>query len=295
MPHKSLDEIQALLDGPVNSIPTPFLANGDLDWQGIGRIIESGIAAGSRVSLLTAGDSMFDFLTEREIADLTKCVVERTNGRTLTVAAVFRWWTGKMLDFARYCRDLGVDVLMVLPSERVTDPQGLIACYRAVAAIMPVMLVGYPPDAVLDGLTDTPAICAFKEDGTEAYAIRAIAKYGRTWQFITGGGYLRHYTQRPFGCRAYFSYLAGFAPHLARQFDAAILRRDEASLHHIMVEVERPFFELAGRYPGGFHAVWRATLELNGVAARGLRAPWASLSDADLERLRGELHPLGLI
>jgi hypothetical protein len=84
---KSPEDIKRELRGPVNPIPTPFLADGQLDWQGFRNIIEIGITGGSPVSLLTYGDGQFDFLSDDEVAQLTRCLVEQTNGRALTVAA----------------------------------------------------------------------------------------------------------------------------------------------------------------------------------------------------------------
>ena len=74
--------IKARLDGPVNSIPTPFLANGDIDIDGVRNIIDVGIAGGSEVSLLTYGDSQFDHLSDEEVAELTRCLIDQVKGRT---------------------------------------------------------------------------------------------------------------------------------------------------------------------------------------------------------------------
>ena len=89
---KSPEDIKRELRGPVNPIPTPFLADGQLDWEGFRNIIEIGITGGSPVSLLTYGDGQFDFLSDDEVAQLTRCLVEQTAGRALTVAAT-RFWT----------------------------------------------------------------------------------------------------------------------------------------------------------------------------------------------------------
>src|SRR6478735_12463919 len=113
-------ELRARVQGPVNSIYTTFTRAGALDWPGIRATIEAGIAGGSGVGLLTYGDSQFDFLSDQEVAALTRVLVEQTAGRALTVAATKRWWQGTTIEFARYCRDLGVDLLMMLPSDHAT-------------------------------------------------------------------------------------------------------------------------------------------------------------------------------
>ena len=85
------EEIKTQLEGPVNSIPTTFLPDCQLDWEGISRMIEVGIAGGSNVSLLTYGDSQFDFLADDEVGQLTRFLIDRVDGRALTVAATRRW------------------------------------------------------------------------------------------------------------------------------------------------------------------------------------------------------------
>lgn len=286
--------VEHAIQGPVNSIPTPFTHEGSVDWDGVRAIIDSGIAGGSQVSLLTPGDSQFDCLTPEEIHELTRVLVEHVDGRAMTVAAVWGWGTSRAEAFAGFCRDLGVDCLMVLPTDRVTKPDALAGYYKSLAAVMPVMLVGYPPEAVLDLLVDEPNIRAFKEDGTLDYAVRTMARYGGSWRFITGGGYWRHYTQRPFGCRAYFSWWHSFRPALGRAYENAINQGNQAELTRLMVDIEAPLFRLSADFPGGFQSVWRGLFELNGVAERWMRPPHPSLSDSDMVRLAQACRPLGL-
>ncbi len=71
------DDIRARLLGPVASIPTPFSADGEIHWDGVANIIETALAGGSTVILLTAGDSQYFFLTQVEIARLTRFVIAR--------------------------------------------------------------------------------------------------------------------------------------------------------------------------------------------------------------------------
>src|SRR6478752_3884005 len=106
-------ELRARVRGPVNSIYTTFTRDGDLDWPGIRSMVEAGITGGSEISLLTFGDSQLDFLSDQEVAELTRVMVEQTGGRALTVAATKRWSQRQTLEFARYCKDLGVDLLMM--------------------------------------------------------------------------------------------------------------------------------------------------------------------------------------
>ena len=291
---KSPEEVKVGLHGPVNTIPTPFLTDGQIDWKGFRTIVEIGITGGSQVSLLTYGDSQFDFLTDDEVMELTRCLVDQAGGRALTVAATRFWPDAKAVDFARFCKDIGVDVLMVRPIARAL-PKGQIRHYRAVAEIMPVMLVGWPSYDILDALVDVPNICCFKEDGNLNYTVDAIQTYGKVWKFMTGGGLWRNYAQWPWRQEAFFCYFSSFAPHLARSYWQAVQNLDVAAAGKIIQEVEFPFRYLAETASGGFQGLWRTTLELNGVASRYLRLPLDSAPDEEVEKLSEPLNELGLI
>src|SRR6185312_14300727 len=114
---KTLPEIRHALSGPIASISTPFTRDGAIDYRGLRTIIDYAIAAGSRTVLLTYGDSLYSLLTDQEVAEVTKVTVEHTANRAMVVAADRIWWTGKTAEFARYCREIGADMLMVLPPE----------------------------------------------------------------------------------------------------------------------------------------------------------------------------------
>lgn len=293
-PAKNPEEIKTLLEGPVNSIPTTFLPDGQLDWEGIGNIIEVGIAGGSAVSLLTYGDSQFEFLSDDEVAQLTRFMVDRVDHRALTVAATRRWPDDKAVQFAEYCRDLGADVLMVLPSDHAS-PLGKTAHYRKIAAVMPLMLVGYPSYEILDALLDVPNICTFKEDGTLEYATATMHRYGDRWKFMTGGGLWRNYAQWPYGVSAFFCYPSSFAADIATRYWQAFQQGDAKAAAAIITQIEDPFWGIAADVAGGGQAVWRTALELNGIAARFLRPPMITASDEEKEKIGAVLNAIGLI
>ena len=125
-------------------------------------------------------------LADDEVAEVTATVADHARGRALTVAADRDWWTGKTVEFARYCREIGIDVLMVKPP--VWSPPGrdeFVEHYRAVAAEIPVMLVtnvwGGMPELALsvaaELLDRVEGVVALKDDmgGETARKITAMA------------------------------------------------------------------------------------------------------------------------
>src|SRR5215469_11542907 len=77
----SPEEVKARLRGPILSIPTPFTADFGVDYQGVRNMIHLGLAHGVQVYELTAGNSRYDVLSDDEIKQLTRVVVETVNGR----------------------------------------------------------------------------------------------------------------------------------------------------------------------------------------------------------------------
>jgi dihydrodipicolinate synthase/N-acetylneuraminate lyase len=283
----------------VNSIPTPFLPDGEIDRDGVRNIIDKGIGGASTVACLTAGDSQLGYLTDDEIKELVRILVEHTGGRSLTVAATSICGTKEAVALAHFCKETGADILM----PRAYDGAGTyqvgvketVEFYRAVAKVMPVMMVGWPPHEALDELLNEENILSLKEDGTEGYAIRTAAKYGRHWQMMTGGTLWRHYTQWPYGCRAFFSHFHSYAPHFANDYWGAVQKGDEKSALEVITKVELPLFELAEKYLG-WQPLWRAILTLGGIIqSQALRSPAQSVPDKELEKLQADLESLGVL
>ena len=75
------------------------------------------IEVGSKALILTHGNSLYSLLTDQEIGEITRVVAEHNAGRAMIVAADNIWWTGKEIEFARYAREVGADMLMVLPPD----------------------------------------------------------------------------------------------------------------------------------------------------------------------------------
>jgi len=224
-----IQDIRDRLAGPVTSVPVTFTADGEVNWDGVCNTIEAGIAGGSNVSLLTYGDGQFDLLSDAEHARLTRTLIEQSAGRSLTVAANRRWPLRKRIEYAEFCRDLGVDLLMCCQPDvmLVARPDMDVAgYYKALADVMPVMLVGWPEFPVLDQLVDHPRICTFKHDGTIDYGLKACRRYGDRFAAMTGGGLGLHYAFWPYGCRAFMSIWPALKPEMDRRYWQAVQAGD---------------------------------------------------------------------
>ena len=302
---KSHDEIREALTGPVPSIRTPFTRHGDVDFDGLRRILDFCIAAGGKTMLLTAGDSHYLCLTDAEIAEVTRVTVEHVAGRAMVVAADRYYGTPAALRFARQVKEVGADVLMLMPPDWAASctPESFAEHYAAVSEIMPVMVVTnvFLPRGEAFGLKTleitldrAPGVAALKDDVCGAFARKMGLLVHDRWAVISGGQKQNHLNNLPYGCDGYLSTFMTFKPEIARRYWSAIEAGRTAEAVAVIRDRDMPLFDHIMSYTGGFDACMHGIQEITGLAERWRRPPYHSLTDAEMARLRGFLQGLGV-
>jgi len=292
----SRDEIREALTCPIASVNTPFTRDGAVDFDGLRNFIDFVVEAGTRTVLLTYGDSLYTVLTDQEVADVTRTVVEHTAGRAMVVAADRAWGTPKTVEFAKYCRQLGADVLMVLPPDWAFSctRDTFIEHYAAVAQHMPVMVVTSVFSSrqqvgldVLRRLMDTvEGVVAVKDDVCNEFGRKMALICHQQCAVFSGGQKQNHMNLLPYGCDGYMSVFIKSMPQVAHAYWNAV---KEGNLHRaveIIAKYDMPYFDFIGELTGGFDTGEHAALEIFGIAGRWRRKPYASASDEEMERLR---------
>jgi 4-hydroxy-tetrahydrodipicolinate synthase len=302
---KSREEIRGALSTPIASVPTLFLQDGSIDFDGMRNFIDFTIQGGTGALVLTYGDSLFSLLSDQEIAEVTQVVTAHAAGRALVVAADGIWATPQEVAFARYVREIGADVLMVLPPDwgASSTVEGLVAHYGAVAEEIPVMVVtnlfrqrqAFGLE-VLKALRDqVEGIVAIKDDVTGPFTRKMCLLVHDQWAVFSGGQKQNHLDLVPYGCDGYMSTFIKFAPQVAQAYWEAIQAEDWARAGQIIETYDMPYFEFVIPLTGGFDAGIHGTLELFGIAQRWRRPPYHSLDDEELERLKGFFQEKGLL
>ena len=290
------DWVRRSLSGPITGVHPAFGRDGALDMHGLRAEIEHNIAAGSGVLLLTYGDSLHSLLTDGEVAEVLKVVVDQARRRVMVVAADRQWWTGREIEFADFAHDIGADVLMVLPPSwgaSVTH-DSLVEHYRAVAEHIPVMLVtnlfasnqGLGLRVIRTLAETVPNIVAIKDDviGEFARKMALIAHDG--WAVISGGQKQNHLDLHPYGCDGYMSTYLHFMPEIPHAYWRTIEANDLAAAATIVKAYDHPWFDLAAALDGSFDALYHASQEVFGIAGRWRRPPYHSLTDAQMDQVR---------
>lgn len=300
------DEIRAALTGPIASIRVPFRRDGSLDVTGLRNAVEFDIAAGSRTMLQTYGDSLHSLLTDDEVDEVAGIIVEQTAGRAMVVAADRQWSTPQEVEYARYVRELGADVLMVLPPDWAVSctVDSLVEHYAAVAAEIPVMAVtavfiargaGFGLQVIERLIHEVPNVVAVKDDFCGEFGRKLALLAHEHLAVFSGGLKQNHLDMYPYGCDGYLSTFITLKPEIAHAYWAAIEKQDIAEARDIIARYEMPFFDYIMSLSGGFDAGIHAASELYGICGRWRRKPYYSLNDEEMEGLAEHLRGLGLL
>lgn len=294
------------LAGPIPSVSTPFLCDGAIDFEGLRRLIDRGLEAGFGSVVLTYGDSLYSLLTDDEIAETTRVAAEHVGARGTLVAADGMWGLPKEVEFARWCRGLGVDALMALPPDWTASCtiDSLVEYYRAASAEIPIMVVTnyltHRPHAfgleLLERLRDeAPGVAAVKDDVCGEFARRmSIALHGEM-ALVAGGQKQNHLNQAPYGVDGYLSLYAKVCPRVARKYWSAVEAEDYRRAAGVVARYDMPMFDRLMKCTGGFDAGVHGLLELAGAGGRWRRKPYHSLSDEELEELGQFAQDLGVL
>lgn len=112
---RSYDEIKNAFSGLVASVYLPFHKNGEINYNSLRNFLDFVIDAGSKAVILTHGDSLYTLLIDQEITEVIKVTCQHVAGRAIVVAADNIWPIDKEIEFARYVKGVGADILMLLP------------------------------------------------------------------------------------------------------------------------------------------------------------------------------------
>ena len=300
------DEVREHLTGPFPSIRMPFNEDGGVDYDGLRNEIDFIIAARAKTVLLTAGDSHYTCLSDEEIAQVTKVACQHTAGRAMVVAADRLYSTSRAVEFARFARSVGADVVMAQPPNwgPSCTPQTLADHYEAVSQELPVMIVTnvFAAQGADFGLRTVdltldrcPNVVAIKDDLCGDFARRLCLLAHERCAIFAGGRKVNHMNMWPYGCDGYMSTFMSFRPEIAHRYWRAIEARDLESARAFIRDYDIPFSTFIATLTGGWNAGLHGTLELFGIVKRWRRKPYHSLDDAEMEKLREFLKDKGIL
>lgn len=95
--------------------PTPFNDNGTLDLEGMKRVLDCLIDQGADGICILANFSEQFLLSDAERESLSRLCLEHVAGRVPVIVTISHYATQIAVERARYAKDLGADIVMMMP------------------------------------------------------------------------------------------------------------------------------------------------------------------------------------
>jgi 4-hydroxy-tetrahydrodipicolinate synthase len=303
---KSHEEIREMLSGPVPSISTPFLKNGDIDYKTLSSMIHFYIDSEIKTVILTPGDSLYFCLSDAEIAELTRFTAQETSRKIMLIAGDLNASTNFAMKFAEYSKQVGVDLYITMPANWCNSitPETCSDHYVAVAEIMPTMILTCALMPMGDAnalktlemsMDKSSGIAAIKDDYCGAFSRKMSLLCYERLAIIAGGQKQNHMNILPYGVDGYLSMYARFKPEIAWKYWDAITRKDIPAAVNIISKYDLSFIDKIRSFEGGFDVGIRAAMEVFGISKCWRRKPFRSADDKDIGVMREFFEQLQLI
>lgn len=179
------------------AIITPMNADGSINYQGLGDLIENQIANGTDAIIICGTTGEASTMTDEEHLECIRFAVEKTAGRIPVIAGTGSNDTRYAIELSKEAEAVGVDgLLLVTPYYNKTTQRGLIAHFTAIADAVnvPIILYNIPGRtgvnmevAIVKKLAEHRNIAAIKEaSGNISYAAKLIAACGDNIDVYSG-------------------------------------------------------------------------------------------------------------
>ncbi len=137
-------------------------------------------------------------------------------------------------------------------------------------------------------------IVVIKDDFCGPFGRRMALLVHDRWAVFSGGQKQNHLDLVPYGCDGYLSAYISFCPRVAHEYWTAV-QRGARHARKVVEKYDIPLFDYIVELAGGFDAGMHGMLELYNLASRWRRKPYYSLTDPEMDRLRGFLQELSVL
>ena len=291
-----------MFQGSMVALVTPMLPGGELDWEGLHKLVEWHLEKGTHalVAVGTTGESAT--LNVREHLQVIKAIVDQVNGRVPVIAGTGANSTWEAIELTQSAKDAGADAcLSVTPYYNKPTQEGLFLHHQAIARAVPLpqILYNVPGRTGVDMLPQTIArlaevehIIGVKEATGDMERVKWLRANVRDDFMIVSGDDHTAVELILLGGKGSISVTANVAPAEASQMCLLALagKADEArSINQRLVPVHEAMFVESNPIP----VKW-AVAEL-GLTAHGVRLPLTPLSEIYHQRVRDALKGAGLL
>lgn len=294
--------------GYIPAMTTPFAADGELDLQGLGRLLEWLHAEGMHGLVVAGTTGEWTSLSPQERKTLFTAVGSQMRGKLPLIAGCTAFTAPEVIEFANDAAAAGFEGILVTPPPYIRpNPDEIVGFYSAVSAgsPLPICVYNWPPGTGIDMTLEV---------------LERIAAVENVVAIKQSTGDLRHFVQtyfklsdqvRVFGHSMDDAGLAllkgaggdgtmgaggvlgraqpGFYNHVwAGDFESA---RDCGRQDRVIMDAWYTK-DLVGRFGSG-PAILKAALNVQGLPGGHVRRPLLDVAAEDLDSIRATMASLG--
>lgn len=288
--------------GSAVALVTPFCADGSIDFESLGRLIEFQINAGTDALLVLGTTGESSTLTDSERRAVVEYALDKVSGRVPLIVGTGTNRTAYSVELTRFASKCGCDgILVVSPYYNKANDIGLVRHFNEIAdaADCPVILYNIPsrtginiPVHLYRELIKHPNIVAVKEaSGNISYACDVISEYGDSLAVYSGNDD-QTIPIMALGGKGVISVAANIVPGVMHRLTDAVLsgqlseaQRLQAAYH----ELFSALFSEVNPIPV------KTACALMGLCGDALRLPLAELGKDNKDKLTDVLKKYELI
>lgn len=234
------------IEGFYTAIITPFLENGEVDYEGLRQLIRFQIAAGADGIAALGSTGEAPTLSAKEKENIIRISREETQGKILLMVGTGNYSTNKTIEETRIAKWLGADsVLIVTPYYNRPTQEGIYLHFKAVAEAVDIPIMVYNIQSrtgqnicteTLYRLAQIPQIRSVKEaSGSIPQMIEVLEQIARLRKDFTmlSGDDLFTLPSMALGGRGIISVIGNIVPLHVRELVDACMRGDYSKAREI--------------------------------------------------------------
>ncbi len=303
------DELRKRLIGPVYPILPAFHEDFSLDLQSVTGYVEYLNSFNVRALMLTAGTSRFNLLSNEEISQLNRTLVEANKGQSVSIiASPMTGSTSTAVKFAREAETIGADVLLIYYPERYYCDDYVYDYFKEISqnTTIGLMIHAYPMRHALDGqayysvdlckrLIELGNVVGMKEEHLDpGHRFQLGAYVGKQFNLCVAGGGMRTFMASfLFHIPSYLVSVGSFKPDIEEKFYTAMMKKKFEKALNIVMNYEEPLFNAANHM--GWHVAMKGVLSLLGLMSPHERPPLRSPDQHQWKVLKEVLTGFGWI
>ena len=293
----------AIFKGAGVAIATPFLDNGEVNYDEFERLIEFQIQNGTDAIIVCGTTGEAATMTEAEHMEVVKFCIEKVNKRIPVIAGTGSNCTKTAVELSKLAEEYGADgVLLVTPYYNKATQEGLYAHFSAVADAIniPIILYNVPSRTGCNIQPETAVrLCREKKNivGIKD-ATGNIAQTSRMMQLADGcidlysGNDDESVPIMAVGGLGVISVVSNVAPRYVHDMCASYLNGDVKTAAKMQLEEE----ELVSALFCETNPIpVKHAMNLMGMEVGPLRKPLVPMQDNNLVRLKNAMKNFGLL